>query len=100
MRKLDLACALNFARFDAKVEQRLGLLEARVDAKVASLEAKLDARLAWLEARFVVRLDAGLTGVREETAKWMFRSWATMMLAIIGVAVTVVLRSRGDPTGA
>lgn len=59
---------LNFARFDAKLEQRLAELHAKLDAKIervaAELEAKLDARIARvvaeLEARLETKLEAKL----------------------------------------
>jgi hypothetical protein len=36
---------LNFARFDARVEQRLVSLEARLNARIDTLEARLNAKL-------------------------------------------------------
>jgi hypothetical protein len=83
---------LNFARFDARVEQRIASLESRLNARIDTVEARVEARLVSQEARILGQLDAGLAGLRAEVAKWLFRSWATMMLAIVGLAVTVVLR--------
>ena len=51
---------LNFARFDAKVEQR-----------VAYLDAKLEQRLAETKA---------------ELLKWMFLFWATNLAALVALA--------------
>src|SRR5256885_10630456 len=42
---------VNFARFEAKLEQRLAELEARVDQKMTRLEARIDRKLVELEAR-------------------------------------------------
>ena len=89
---------LNFARFDAKVEQRLGTLEARLDSRIdtlaAQLNAKLDAKLdrsvaeqafgqlnskidaqiAKLETRFERRLG--------EQSKWLIAGWTVLMGSI------------------
>ena len=54
---------LNFARFDAKLEQRIGALgaridglEARVDARFETFEAKVNQRIGMLEAKLEQRL--------------------------------------------
>jgi hypothetical protein len=57
---------LNFARFDAKVEQRLGTLEANLRADMAVLEVKLERRLG-------------------EQTRWLFVAWASLLIPIIGL---------------
>ena len=57
---------LNFARFDAKLEQRL-----------AQSDAKLEAR--WHQ------LDARLAELKSELLKWMFLFWATTGVALGGL---------------
>lgn len=61
---------LNFARFDAKLDQRV----AGLDARLEGLEARLDARMAAFEARII---------------KWMFLFWvgqaATTVALVFGV---------------
>ena len=57
---------LNFARFDAKLEQRL-----------AQSEAKWEAR--WHQ------LDARLAELKSELLKWMFLFWATTGVALGGL---------------
>jgi len=47
---------LNFARFDAKVEQRVAELRAEMQAGFARADANIDQRLAQLEARLTRRL--------------------------------------------
>ena len=47
---------LNFARFDAKVEQRVAELRAEMQAGFARADANIDRRLAQLEARLTRRL--------------------------------------------
>jgi hypothetical protein len=64
---------LNFARFEAKLEQRAAQVEARMDA---------------LEARLLGRLEAGLAEVRRDLTTriigWNFAFWVTTLLAILG----------------
>lgn len=68
---------LNFARFDAKLEQRVGTLEARLDQRMATLEAHLNERFAQLEARLERRLG--------EQTRWLFVAWASLLIPIIGL---------------
>jgi len=102
---------LNFARFDAKVEQRIGALdqrigvfesrvnarfemsEARVDRRIGALEARVDARFESLEARLVQRIEARIGSVRHEMLRWMFASWSSTMLVLLGT-LFAVLRTR------
>jgi hypothetical protein len=53
---------LNFARFDAKLEQRI----AEVHATIARLEATMERRLG-------------------EQTRWLVAAWVTNLLAIIGL---------------
>src|SRR5438046_5669614 len=41
---------VNFARFDAKLEQRATQLEAKIDRRTAELEAKIEQRFAEVKA--------------------------------------------------
>jgi len=77
---------LNFARFDAKVEQRIGVLEARVDQRIGALEAKLEI----LEARLVQRIESGIGSVRHDMLRWMLASWSSMMLVLLGTLFAVL----------
>jgi hypothetical protein len=56
---------VNFARFDAKVEQRFAEFELWVDRRFADLELRFDRRLAEVENRIEARLDAKLTALQE-----------------------------------
>lgn len=47
---------LNFARFDAKIEQRWAQLDARLEQRVAALRAEMQAGFAQLETRLTRRL--------------------------------------------
>ena len=83
---------LNFARFDAKLEQRIAQSEARMTARLAALGADLerrfaqvDARFEALEARLVQRLESRIAGVKQSLLRWMLVSWGTLMLALVGM---------------
>src|ERR1041384_7212265 len=61
---------LNFARFDAKMEQRLAQFEAKVEQRFAQAEAKMEQRFGQLETRLVTLIQESKT----ELMKWMFGS--------------------------
>ena len=64
---------LNFARFDAKMEQRLAQAEAKMEQRLAQAEAKMEQRLAQHEvkvaqrlAELEMRMERRLTEFRDE----------------------------------
>jgi uncharacterized coiled-coil protein SlyX len=65
---------LNFARFDAKLEQRLTELDAKWGGQSAALDAKLDQRVA--------ELRTSLAELKSELLRWMFAFWVTTGLAL------------------
>ena len=70
---------LNFARFDAKLEQRLA--ELRSDLLV-------ELRTGLQEVRSDFRTE--LQQVRTELLRWMFGFWVTTLLSIGGLLVAIV----------
>lgn len=90
---------LNFARFDAKHEQRLAEVEARVNVKLTEFEARINGKLAEFEARFNVKLaalearfDVKLaeleTRLERKIAaqtRWLVAGWVTVLGAVIGL---------------
>ena len=68
---------LNFARFDAKMEQRLAELNARIDR----LEGRFD------QLRSDVR--AQLADQRSELLKWMFLFWAGTVVPLAGLILAI-----------
>src|SRR2546423_9188029 len=73
---------LNFARFDAKMEQRFAQLETKLEQRFAHSDTKLEQRLALLEARIHDRLDRRL----DTQTRLIVLSWATMIAAIVAIA--------------
>jgi DNA anti-recombination protein RmuC len=105
---------LNFARFDAKLEQRVTTLEAKLaqrvttleaklEQRIAALDAKLEQRLSELDARLSARIDgvetrlaaglnerlAGMEATLErrlgEQTRWLFVAWASLLIPVIGL---------------
>ena len=89
---------LNFARFDAKVEQRFAFydakwetrlveFESRVDQRFVALEAKVDQRFVALEAKVLTTMEQRFA----EQTRWMFgtlfAAWVTLMIPIITLLV-------------
>ena len=94
---------LNFARFDAKLEQRVAELRAELTVKIDWLNAELTAKIDRLNAELTAKIDrlnaeltakidgvsAPLTATLErrlgEQTRWLFVAWATLLIPIIGM---------------
>jgi hypothetical protein len=76
----------NFARFDAKLEQRLAETRAEMAAGFARFDAKLEQRLA--ETRADLRQE--IASVRADLLKWMFVYWLGSAVTTAGLVLTVV----------
>jgi DNA anti-recombination protein RmuC len=88
---------LNFARFDAKLEQRVAESEARLQQRITALDAKLEQRLTELRAELRTesrqgfsQVDARFDRLRAELIKWMFLFW----LGTVGLVLTLVTQLR------
>ncbi len=88
---------LNFARFDAKVEQRMSQLESSLEQRVTQVEANLaqrvtqvDAKLEQRLAEFEAKLERRLGGLESKLMRWMFIYWvgnvATTAVIVFGLA--------------
>ena len=77
---MDLTCRtelrdlneLNFARFDAKLEQRLAELRGELRQEIAALRTELHREIAAL---------------RTDLLRWMFGFWITTILTLAGLLV-------------
>ena len=77
---------LNFARSDAKLEQRLAESDAKWERRVAEFDAKWDGRFADLRSDIAERL-----AELESRLTWrMFAFWAPTALATIGTGAGVI----------
>jgi DNA anti-recombination protein RmuC len=90
---------LNFARFDAKLEQRVAQLDAKLEQRFAQLEAKIEQRVAELDAKIeqrVAELDGKIHQLKGELlttlerrlgeqTRWLFGAWAIVLGSVIGL---------------
>src|SRR5919106_1720703 len=74
---------LNFARFDAKLEQRIAELRSEFRQALAELKTELRQEIA--ESRLEFRTE--LQRVRGDLLRWMFGFWVTTLLAIGGMLI-------------
>lgn len=95
---------LNFARFDAKLEQRVAELDAKFSRLLAELEAKFERRLAELDAKFERRLaevkadlrrEIGelrleMRDIKTELVRWMFLFWAGTTITLLATVVALL----------
>jgi DNA anti-recombination protein RmuC len=106
---------LNFARFDAKVEQRWTQLDAKLEQRLAQLDAKLEQRLAQLDAKLeqrvaelraemqvriaelksemhagFARVDQRFAELKTRLTKRLFAFWVTQAATTAGLVFAVV----------
>jgi len=106
---------LNFARFDAKVEQRWAQLDAKLEQRLAQVEAKLEQRLAQVDAKLVqadakleqrvaelraemregfARVDQRFAEFETKLTKRLFAFWVTQAATTVGLVLGVVTLLR------
>jgi hypothetical protein len=79
---------LNYARFEAKLEQRLVELRAELRAELAGLRAELRTELQ--EVRNEVHQGSmALERVRAELLRWMFGFWVTTLIGVAGLLIAL-----------
>ena len=69
---------LNFARFEAKVDQRFAEYDARLETRIAEVGTRIGGVETKMEA------------MRADLMKWMFGAWATSTATTIGTAIAIV----------
>ena len=72
---------LNFARFEAKLEQRVAELDARLSARIDAVETRLTANINSSTALLEAKLERRLT----EQTRWLFVAWASLLIPIFGL---------------
>ena len=77
---------LNFARFDAKLEQRLVELRGEMQAGFARLDAKIEQRIAELRADF----RAELAALETRLTRRLFSFWIAQAATTVGLVFGVV----------
>ena len=84
---------LNFARFDAKLEQRAAELDAKIDGVATRLDAKIDGVATRLDARIdgvATRLDAKIDRVAAQLEKQIEAQTGTLVKWMLGIYVITV----------
>ncbi|MBI4503218.1 MAG: hypothetical protein HY700_18935 [Gemmatimonadetes bacterium] len=72
---------MNFARFDAKLEQRIAKVKADLRQEMAGLRTEMRAGFANLRGD----VKASAQELKADLLKWMFGAWATLLGAIIAL---------------
>ena len=88
---------LNFARFDAKLEQRVSQLESKLEQRTAQVESKLEQRMTQVESKLEQRisqleskLETKIGTLRAELIKWMFIFWAGTVIPVVGMVALLI----------
>ena len=84
---------LNYARFDAKLEQRIAELRAEFNSRIAELRADTHAGFAKLDAKFENRflgMDTKLAQLETRLTKRMFGFWIAQAATTAGLLFGVV----------
>ena len=81
---------LNFARFDAKLGQRLAELEMRWEKRFVELEARIEQ----LRTEFRAELRAAIAASESRIVCWMFMFWTGNLVATAGIVFTVMRLGR------
>ena len=81
---------LNFARFEAKLEQRLTQLDDKLEQRATQLDAKLEQRLTQVEER----LGRRMADLRADLIKWMFLFWVGNFATTAGLIFALVHFTR------
>ncbi len=79
---------LNFARFDAKLEQRLAAVDARmgqIETRMDQLEARLEVRLDARMAQFEARIERRIGELQQSMLRWMIALWVPTGIAVISL---------------
>jgi len=76
---------LNFARFDAKLEQRVAEVKAQLHEEISGLEARLDQRFGERFRSLETRTEVGFASLRADMVKWLFGMWITLLGAMVAL---------------
>jgi len=90
---------LNFARFDAKLEQRLVELDAKWGSKWSALDAKLEQRLVELDAKWGSKWSA-LDAKLEQRVAQLHADLQTGLATLKGELLAEIGKLRGETTAA
>jgi CRP-like cAMP-binding protein len=81
---------LNFARFDAKLEQRVAQLDTKLERRLARMEARLERRIAEPRAQPRSEFHAACEAMTTRLIIWMFVLSAGSTLTILGTLLALL----------
>lgn len=83
---------LNFARFDAKLEQRLAELRSELRSEMHAIDVNLRAEIQAVDTNLRSELRSGLAELKTAfveqgvvQTRWMVGMWLTVLLAVMGL---------------
>ena len=74
----------NWARFEARLEQRATMLEALIDRRAAELETRIERMDARID-RLDTKVDQRLAELKAELVKWIFLFWLGTIGIVLGL---------------
>lgn len=86
---------LNFARFDAKVEQRFAQQDAKIEQRFAQQDAKIEQRFSAFESKFTqlfAEQQRLMNDRFDAQTRWLIGVLLTQMAAILAIIGVVVRR--------
>jgi hypothetical protein len=84
---------LNFARFDAKLEQRFAESDARWKQRMAESDVRWEQRMARMDQRFAefeVRWERRMADLKTSLILWMFGFWTGSSLITLGTTLAIL----------
>ena len=79
----------NFARFEAKLDQRVSALDVRfsvLEGRMSTLEARMDARFA----EFSDRITGQMAHLETRLMRWTLGLWTGTMLAFVAATIAIL----------
>ena len=92
---------VHFARFDAKLEQRMAELNAKFEQRITEVNARLEQRITEVQAELRTEMRTGFAELRSELRsglhaleskliRWMFVFWIGQAATTVGLVFGVV----------
>ena len=76
----------NYARFEAKLEQRFSEQDAKWEARFGALETAIERRFSEQDVKWERRQNDQFSRL----LKWMFVFWSTSLVSMIGLSIAIV----------
>ncbi len=80
----------NYARFEAKLEQRFSEQDVKWEARFGALETAIERRFSEQDVKWERRQNEQFGHL----LKWMFVFWSTTLVSMIGLSIAIVRLSQ------